>query len=154
MSCRRCCPTAHRSGASAWSAPKSAWVSPQAHSLRWKDSWRTHALRLSRKSSSDATDAGVLFGGGYTVHSTVSGERLLWSCKYSPQKPLCGRGTQPVCSRKLAGACLPDSVCHSVVGLASSLRQDLQTRDRRSLSSCDTWTNTCKAKSSAQAARG
>ena len=70
------------------------------------------------------------------------------------QKPLYERRMQPVCYQKHAGVYLPESVCHKAVGSASSLRQGLQTRDRRSLSFCDTSLNTCKAKSSAQVACG
>ncbi len=78
-----------------------------------------------------------------------------WSWKYVKKKPKYERRMQPECSPKHAGACLPEKVCHNVGDSASSLRQGLHTRDRRSLSSCDnTRSNTCKAKSSAQVARG
>ena len=58
------------------------------------------------------------------------------------------------CSHKHAGAAFPEKVCHKVGDSASSLRQGLQTRETCSLSTCDTCSNTCRANSSAQLARG
>ena len=87
------------------------------------------------------------------MRSTISVSGC-WSCKYDPKMPMYERRMQPKCSPKHAGARLPENVCHNVVGSTSNLRQGLQTRDRRSLSSCDTRSSTCKAKSSAQVACG